>query len=147
VKQALAFFDGLFTVVSPLMLAGLVCATIVWGFERAPSINYVQTDQTLIASAGESIHLQSTFTTQVDASRVVYHIWIEDQHGDSRYVFPDMLVKDPTDISLAAIGDLSVPTALVPGTYLIQVEAVYPFNPLKNGTIFITAATLVVPNK
>lgn len=136
--------NGLFSVVSPLVMAVFIGCAGVWALEQSPSQTYIQTDQVILAHPGDTVRLHAPFVAQIEARKAVYRIWIDDEEGDRVYMFPDHVLINPRIIDLTELQDLTVPRSVKPGTYVLHVETIYPFNPFKNGKIAITAASIVV---
>lgn len=144
VKRVGAYCDALLSAVSPVFFAILVGTAGVWAFEEAPSQTYIQMNQVIPVQPGQALNLKPPFVAQIQAHQAVYHTWLEDINGDRVYQFPDHDLVNPKVIDLTELKSLTIPKSLKPGTYILQVEALYPFNPFKNGRIWMTVATVIV---
>lgn len=135
--------DHFLALSSPFVLAALVGVGGVWSVERAPAQTIVDTSTYFQVRAGQSLNLDVPVIVQTQAQREMYRTWLTDASGNVAYRFPDQMVQDTTRLDLSK-RQLTVPTFIKSGVYVLHVEVIYPFNPLKNGTILMSVATLYI---
>lgn len=126
---------------SPLVFAALIGVAGVWAMESAPSQTFINTS-VINVHTGADVSINVPLIIQTDARRALYRIWLSDGDGIV-YQFPDQNVKHPELLDLTN-QSIRVPDFLKPGTYTVHVQMIYPFNPFKNGNIFMTIGTLNV---
>lgn len=135
------FADHFLSLCSPFVFAALIGCGIVWAVEQAPSQTIVSTSSYLQVHTGQKFMLSVPLLVQTPTRRAVYRMWLTDASGDITYQYPDRRVPASHQLDLAN-RELTVPTFIKSGVYILHVEVIYPFNPLKNGTILMSVATL-----
>jgi hypothetical protein len=126
---------------SPLGLAALVGIAAVWAVEKAPTQTYVNTGHIVDATSGSYLNLDVPMVVQTAVKRAIYRTYLTDESGAVVYEYPTHRFDDPTTLDLHGQGVL-LPRTLKPGTYVLNMQIVYQFNPFKNGNIFMTVATV-----
>lgn len=137
------FADHLLSLCSPFVLAALISVGVVWSLERAPSQTIVDTATYFQVHSGQNLNLEIPVIVQTEAHRAVYRMWLTDASGDVAYRYPDQKVRDAQRLDLSN-HQITIPTFIKSGVYVLHIEVIYPFNPLKNGTILMSVATLTV---
>lgn len=140
-KQISAKCSHLLSVLSPLGLAALIGVAGVWAMESAPSQTFINTT-VLTAHTGADIEFNVPIIVQTDTRKALYRISLSDKDGVV-YQFPDQKVENPKLLDLTA-KNIRIPDSIKPGVYTLNVQVIYPFNPFKNGNIFMTVGTLNV---
>lgn len=79
----------------------------------------------------------------LETKRAFYFLTLNDASGSTVYVFPGHYSKTPGDFNLKEM-EITVPGSIKPGTYTLQMNYTYWFNPFKDGHVDIELATLVV---
>lgn len=126
---------------SPLGLAALVGMAAVWAVEKAPTQTYVNTGHVVESTAGAYLNLDVPVVIQTSVKRAIYTTYLTDESGATVYEYPTHRFDDPTTLDLHSQG-VVLPRNLKPGTYVLNMQIVYQFNPFKNGNIFMTVATV-----
>jgi hypothetical protein len=133
--------NHLLSFIAPVGLAALIGVAGVWAMEGAPSQTFINTSVINVQSGG-NVAINIPVIVKTDARRALYRTWLSDASGVV-YEFPDQEVKNPRLLDLTH-QDIQIPPSIAPGTYVLNVQVIYPFNPFKNGNIFMTVATLNV---
>lgn len=126
---------------SPLAFAALIGVAGVWAMESAPSQTFINT-AVFDVHTGADVAINVPIIIQTDAKKALYRMWLSDSTGIV-YQFPDQRVQNPKIVDLTT-RNVRVPEGIKPGTYTLNVQMIYPFNPFKNGNIFMTVGTLNV---
>jgi hypothetical protein len=142
-KSIRKFADQLLSLCSPFVIAALIGCGIVWSLEQAPSQTIVNTATWLQVRSGQNLQLSVPLIVQTTARREVYRMWLTDEQGDIAYQYPDQKVQNAQHLDLSD-KQITIPTFIRSGVYILHVEVIYPFNPLKNGTILMSVATLTI---
>jgi hypothetical protein len=142
-KRIRLFGDHLLSLCSPFVLAALIGCAIVWTLEQAPAQTIVNTASYFSVHSGQNLKLSIPMVVQTEAKRAVYRMYLTDSEGIRAYQFPDQKVADPSRLDLSQ-HQIQIPTSIRSGVYILHVEVIYPFNPLKNGTILMSVATLTI---
>jgi hypothetical protein len=137
------FADHLLSLSSPFVLAALIGVACVWTLERAPFQTMVNTARYFKVHCGQTLNLQVPVIVETQAHRAVYRTWLTDASGDVAYRYPDQEVPGAGRLDLSK-HQINIPTFIKSGVYVLHVEVIYPFNPLKNGTILMSVATLTI---
>lgn len=111
--------------------------------ERAPSQTITTTASYFRVHPGQDLNIEVPVIVRTQAQRAVYRMWLTDASGDAAYRYPDQKVPDAGRLDFSQY-QISVPTFIKSGVYVLHVEVIYPFNPLKNGTILMSVATLTI---
>lgn len=109
--------------------------------ESAPSQTFINTS-VIDVHTGADMVINVPLIIQTDARKALYRVWISDSTGIV-YQFPDQRVSHPELLDLTN-ESIRIPDSIKPGTYTLHVQMIYPFNPFKNGNIFMTVGTLNV---
>lgn len=141
-KSAGAKCSHVFSMLSPFGLAALIGVAGVWALETAPSQTVITTNNVIDVNTGSDVDIQIPVVVHSDMRRAVYRMSIADEQGSTVYQFPDREAADPRSLDLRTTP-VQLP-ALKKGLYTLHVQVIYPFNPLKNGNIFMSVATLNV---
>lgn len=138
------FADHLLSVCSLFVLSALIGVGAMWSLERAPRQTITTTASYFRVHPGQDLNMEvPVIVLQTQAQRAVYRMWLTDASGDTAYRYPDQKVPDAGRLDLSQ-HQISVPTFIKSGVYVLHVEVIYPFNPLKNGTILMSVATLTI---
>jgi hypothetical protein len=135
------FTDHFLSLCSPLVFAALIGCGIVWTVEDAPSQTIVSTTTYVRAHTGQELTLAVPVIVQPKSRRSVYRMWLTSESGAIAYIYPDQQAPSSKRLGTAD-HQLTIPTFIKSGVYILHVEVIYPFNPLKNGTILMSVATL-----
>ncbi len=129
---------------SMLSLMGFVVLLgvfVVWVVERAPSQSVIATNMVIEVHAGAPQDVQIPVVVKSDIERrAVYRTALVDGAGSVVYQFPDQVVPDPKFLDLRQ-KLVQIPGLHV-GHYELRVQVIYEFNPIKNGAITMTVATI-----
>lgn len=135
--------DSLLTLCSPFAFAALITCGFVWAVEKAPAQTIVNTASYFQVHSGQNLNLEVPVIVQTQAHRAVYRMWLTDSSGDATYWYPEGKVSDDGRLDLSQ-HQIIVPAFIKSGVYILHVEVIYPFNPLKSGTILMSVATLII---
>jgi hypothetical protein len=140
-KKAGGVANHLLSFVSLLGFVALLGVTSVWIVERAPSQSVIATNNVIEVHAGAPQVVQIPIVVRADVvRRAVYRTILVDRTGTTIYQFPDQAIRDPKNLDLRE-KSIELP-GLHGGRYELRVKVIYQFNPIKNGDITMTVATI-----
>ena len=136
--------DSMVSVISPLLFVALIGIASVWAVETPPVQTIINPDQVISTHSQSTIDVPVVISGAQQTKRAVYQMWLTDEHGTMVYVFPSHYVRSLASRNLRG-SDIKLPQ-LDNGTYQLHLEIVYQFNPFKNGSLDMVAATLNIKN-
>lgn len=142
VTKACRWCDHVVSMIAPLFMAVLIGGSAVLVAAKPPEQMFVTTHQSLEVKAGTPFIFSIPIAVHVNAPKAVYRVWLTDASGSVVYHFPDQLVND-SNIDFRN-AQLILPTNLKPGRYSVTADIVYPFTPLRNGSMLVKAGTIDV---
>lgn len=143
VKRTFGCLDGLLSVGSVVISGALLSFGALWFLQKAPSHEIVYTGTRFVISPGQDIRLDDPVTIRTNASRAVYHMWLADESGRIVRVYPCHEVTNPSNFTLNN-QVVYIPQSIGPGTYTLNAEYLYPFNPFKNADISMNLARIEI---
>lgn len=136
------FLDHAVSIASPFLVFALLGVLVAWTFQREPH-EELRTNAQMNVQTGGILDLSRFMSFTVPSKRAVLRVWLENEAGSRVYQFPDQTLRDSHKIGSNQLM-LDLPADLPRGQYVVHVEALYPFNPLRNGRITVVAGTLIV---
>jgi len=94
-------------------------------------------------SPGQSLVLDSRVVIDTTTRKAVYRTWLEDEHHQVVYRYPNKLVEDTPRLSFGN-RVLEVPASIRPGVYTVVIEVEYSLNPIKTARTRVEVAQIDV---
>lgn len=91
--------------------------------------------------SNESLFVDSPLQFAPTIEHVAYRAHLVDSEGEVAYSYPEVIVSKSSGFR-ASDFSLKVPNGLPDGTYYLNVEAIYPLNPIKTASLHLEIAKI-----
>lgn len=143
-RRLLSIIDTIWGYICLLSVPAGAGVVIYWSAQAPTSGDVVgKTEQAQVyeIDSSESIYVDSPLQFSPDIEQVAYRAHLYDSDGGIAYSYPEVVVSKSSGFRVSDFS-LKVPNGLPDGTYYLNVEAIYPLNPIKTASLHIEVAKI-----